>query len=110
MPSGRSLNNMKCKNEKIVYIPGDIMINIERSYYIYKSYSAFISILTKEFIDHKSKETEDLIEKYRTMYQNAYIEFNMYIDTIINDEFGKMIDNMQYAIDFNERKIIFRWN
>lgn len=101
---------MKYKNEKIVYIPDDIMLNIERSHYIYKSYSAFISLLAKEFINHQSKETEDLIEKYRTMYQNAYIEFNMYIDTIINDEFGKMIDNMQYAIDFNERKIMFRWN
>ena len=88
---------MKYKNEKIIYIPGDIMLNIERSHYIYKSYSAFISILTKEFIDHKSKETEDLIEKYRTMYQNAYIEFNVYINAIIT---APIIPAIEPSIDF----------
>lgn len=101
---------MKYNNEKIVYIKDNIMLNIERANYIYKSYSAFISILSKEFANNKSKETEDLIEKYRIMYQNAYIEFNVYINAIIDDNLGSMPDNIQYNIDFAERKIVFKWN
>lgn len=101
---------MKYNNEKIVYIKDNIMLNIERANYIYKSYSAFISILAKEFANNKSKETEDLIEKYRIMYQNAYIEFNVYINAIIDDNLGSMSDNIQYNIDFAERKIVFKWN
>lgn len=86
------------------------MLDIERANYICKSYSAFISILAREFANSKSKELEDLLEKYRIMYQNAYIKFNMYINTIIENEFGKTIQNMYYDINFIERKITFRWN
>lgn len=107
---GKSLSNMKYSNEKSVYIQDDIMLDIERANYIYKSYSAFISILAKEFANNKSKETSDLLEKYRTNYQNAYIRFNVYINAIIENEFHRMITDIHYDIDFIERKIVFKWN
>ena len=101
---------MQFKNIKTHYLDIETNQYIERLYYICQSYKSFLSILARSFSDNKSKETSDMIEKYRLEYQNYDIEFNMAINTLITTILNEIPVGIQYSFDFDKREVVLKWN
>lgn len=101
---------MPFKNKRVEKIEYDLIIDIERKWYIYNSYRAFISVLAREFSVTKSAETCDMIEKYRSDFQAAFIEFKVTVNTLIHSLLGYIPDNVHYDFLFDDREVVLEWD
>lgn len=96
-------------NHKVISIDPDISIFLERMHYILNSYESFISILAREFAENKSKETSDMLKYFSDKYQNAYIQYKLSIDTLIQNQIGYMPEEVKYKFDFKKNEVTLEW-
>lgn len=88
-------------------IPEELCTEMHRRFLVMNSYKALISILAREYSASPSRALEDMVEKYRALYQISLMEF-----TVIRDAFlascGEEMP-LKYELDFIKMEAICTW-
>ena len=97
------------KNKETFKIKEQEALLVERAHYINQSYEGFISILVREFSNHPTDKLEEMIEHYRVLYQNSYVELRTAQDTILSARIGYLPEKVKFSFDFDYLEVIAEW-
>lgn len=94
-------------NKEILKIDREISDDIERRFYIIKSYESLLSVICKSYSETPTENYRNMIEDYRKLYQKAQIEFSYARDTLFNQLAGGIPS--YYKFDFDKQEVECEW-
>ena len=99
----------KFKNELVFPLTSSENLNIERLYYVSESYKSFLAVLAKSFSEIPSSSGKEMIEHYRVLYQQSYVELTVAKNALITALLGEVKENVEYSFDFDRSEVTCRW-
>lgn len=100
---------MKAQNRKVFSLSEEEILSIERLNYIFQSYSAFISILAREYSNSPSESLSEMIDEYRQLCQKSWIELSVRQNALFKALFETVPQNMEFNFDFNRMEVTCSW-
>lgn len=97
------------KNKETFKITEQEALLVERAHYVSQSYEGFISILAREFSNHPTDKLKEMIEHYRILYQNSYIELRTAQDAILSARIGRLPEKVKFSFDFDYLEVTVEW-
>lgn len=94
-------------NKNTFKIDREISENIERKFYIMKSYSSLLSVICKSYSEAPSDNYRSMIEDYRKLYQESQIEFSYTTNTFLHNLTGRTPS--YYKFDFDKQEVECEW-
>lgn len=94
-------------SKKIFNIDHSVSMEIERKYYIMKSYESLMAVICRNFYETPTDDYRNMIEDYRKLYQKAQIDFSCSVDSL----FYVLIEcpPSYYKFNFDKNEVECEW-